>query len=150
MASIGRLLVGTSSSANGLGLLALRTVFGGFMAIGHGWPKWQKSSSDPSGFPDPLGIGNAMSFYGAVGAELVCGLLLVVGLFTRVACLPLLFTMGVAAMVIHAKDPLFMGGGASKEPALIYLAGYLAILLLGPGRFSLDHMLFGKSGKVSR
>jgi putative oxidoreductase len=150
MATIGRFMTGTSDNVSSFGILVLRVIFGGFMAIGHGWQKIQTMGGSPSKFPDPLGIGNVMSFYGAVGAEFVCSLLLVLGLFTRLACLPLLFTMGVAFLVVHRNDALFMAGGAAKEPAILYFAAYLAVLLLGPGRFSLDHALFGKASKPSK
>lgn len=131
--------------ATSLGLLVLRLVAGGFMAFGHGLGKLR--GGDPSAFPDPLGIGNSMSYFGAVTSELFCASLVAVGLFTRPACLPLIFTMGVAALVVHGKDPLFMSGGASKEPALIYLAMYVVILLCGPGRFSLDAVVMGRGSK---
>jgi putative oxidoreductase len=141
-------LATSSPAAASLSLLLLRLTAGGFMALGHGWPKVQKFSSDPSSFPDPLGIGGTMSFVGAVGSELVCGLLVAMGLFTRVACLPLIFTMLVAATVVHGKDPFFMGGGAAKEPALVYLMMFMCILLAGPGKWSLDAKLFGGTKTV--
>ncbi len=126
------------------GLLTLRIVFGGFMLLGHGIPKLRVFASKPSEFPDPLGIGNLASFYGAIGAEVVCAALVLLGLFTRVATLPLIFAMAVAAFVMHASDPFFMAGGAAKEPAMIYLLGSLAIALTGPGRLSLDFLLMRK------
>ena len=77
---------------------------------------------------------------GAVFCEVVCAVLLIVGLLTRPASLGLVFTMAVAGFVVHGADPLFMGGGPSKEPALLYLAAYLLLLFTGPGRYSLDHV----------
>ena len=50
-------------------------------------------------------------------------------------------TMGVAAFLIHANDPWTMGGGASKEPALLYLIGFLPLFFTGAGRFSVDNMI---------
>jgi len=126
------------------GLLTLRFVFGGFMLFGHGIPKLRVFGSKPEDFPDPLGIGNLPSFYGAVGAEVVCASLVLIGLFTRVATLPLIFAMGVAALVVHANDPFFSTAGAAKEPAMLYLLGSLAITLAGPGRLSLDFLLMRK------
>jgi len=125
-----------------VGLLALRLTAGCFMLIGHGWGKFTTFQSKPETFPDPLGIGGTMSFYGAVGAEVVCAALIAVGLLTRLACLPLIFAMGVAAFVIHKNDAFFMGGGAAKEPALLYLLMGLTIALTGPGRLSIDNLLF--------
>lgn len=143
MNAVRRLLLAVHPSAVHGGLLLLRVVFGGFMAVGHGYGKL---AYDPASFPDPLGIGPGASYYGAVGAELVCGVLVAVGLFTRAACVPLLFTMLVAAAVVHRADPLFMSGaGGAKEPALLYGAAYVAILLLGPGRVSLDAAIFGSA-----
>jgi putative oxidoreductase len=55
------------------------------------------------------------------------------GLFTRLSVIPLIITMLVAAFVAHAGDPF-----SSKEPALLYLIPYLALLFSGPGKFSLD------------
>lgn len=138
---LSRLSTSTPAAA-GAGLLLLRLTCGGMMAVGHGWPKLQKFGPDSSAFPDPLGIGTTMSFAGAVGGELVCSALVAAGLFTRVACLPVMFAMAVAAFVVHKSDPLFMGGGAAKEPALIYLLMFACVLIAGPGRYSLDAMLF--------
>lgn len=142
-----RLLTATGPAATSLGLLILRIASGGFMALGHGLGKLK--AGDPASFPDPLGIGTAMSYYGAVTSEFACGLLVAVGLFTRLACLPLIFTMGVAAMVVHGSDPFFATGpGASKEPAVMYLSMFVAVLLAGPGRYSADHLIAGR-GRVS-
>jgi putative oxidoreductase len=124
------------------GLLIHRLVFGGFMVIGHGLPKLQMFGGDPSKFPDPLGIGNTLSFYGCMAGEVLGPLLIAFGLLTRVAAVPAIFTMGVAAFLIHASDPFFMAGAGAKEPALIYLVAFLTIALSGPGRFSIDHFLF--------
>ncbi len=124
-----------------LGMLVLRLGFGGFMAFGHGLPKALGYSSYSTTFPDPLGIGVANSLNGAIASELVFGILVMLGVFTRLSTLPVIFSMVVAAFVIHAKDPLFMGGGAAKEPALLYLMAFVAILCAGPGRFSVDGMV---------
>lgn len=135
-------LTATNPTATSLALLLLRLVAGGFMAIGHGWGK--ASGGDPSKFPDPLGIGNSASFYGAVFGELICAALIAIGLFTRLACLAPIFAMAVAAFIVHSADPFFMGGGKAKEPALIYLAMFATILLAGPGKYSLDALIFGR------
>ena len=49
------------------------------------------------------------------------------------AFIPLIITMVIAAFVIHAKDPF-----GNKEMAILYLGAYLAIALLGPGKWSAD------------
>jgi len=124
-----------------LGLLLFRVFFGVFMAIGHGWSKLLSFGEMADKFPDPLGIGSRLSMGSAIFCEFVCAILIVLGLTTRIAALPLVFTMAVAAFMIHGGDPLFMGGGASKEPALIYLIAFALLVFTGPGRFSLDWLI---------
>lgn len=138
-----RWIIGTPVSAliPSVGLLLLRLVFGGFMLIGHGWGKLMSFGETAAKFPDPLGIGNELSMGSAVFAEVVCAALVMLGLATRVAVLPLVFTMVVAAFVVHGGDPLFMGDGAAKEPALIYLTAFALLFFTGPGCFSIDTLL---------
>ena len=127
-----------------LGLLVYRLIFGGFMLVGHGWNKLMTFGEKASVFPDPLGIGSAASLAGAVASEVLFAGLVVVGLATRVAVWPLMFTMAVAAFVIHGEGPLWLPAAGAKEPALLYLAAYAILLFTGAGRFSLDHALFQK------
>lgn len=88
-------------------------------------------------FPDPIGMGSQFSLIMAIGAEVGCSLLLILGLGTRLAVVPLAFTMIVALFVVHGADPWKV-----KELAAIYLAVYAVIFITGPGSFSLDTKLF--------
>ena len=127
------------------GLLAGRVGLGVFIAFSHGLGKLQNYSAYSANFPDPLGVGSELSMALAVFAELVCGILIVFGLFTRAALSQLVITMGVAAFIVHASDPLFSAPGQpSKEFALVYFIGFVTLMLTGPGRFSLDRMLVNK------
>jgi putative oxidoreductase len=124
-----------------LGMLILRVGFGGFLALGHGLPKLLNYSAIlEHGFPDPLGIGSANSLMGAIACELVFGLFIVVGAFTRLSAVPVIFNMCVAAFVVHAAAPLLtpQPPGPAKEPAILYLIPFVAILFAGAGRFSVD------------
>jgi putative oxidoreductase len=131
-----------------LGLLALRVGVGCFMAS-HGWGKLQMALAGAE-FADPIGIGTTASLWLVVIAELVCALLVVVGLATRFAAPLVVFAMGVAAFVVHGADPWSMetaarlGSPASKEPALLYLIPFLALALTGAGRYSLDAWIAGR------
>src|SRR5262245_38930141 len=130
--------------ATDLGLLLLRLVAGGFLAYGHGLPKALNHTailSSEQGFPDPLGIGMANSLYAAIACELVFGTLVMVGLGTRLATLPVIFSMCVAGFLVHAQGPLWLPAPGAKEPALLYASIFATIFLAGPGRISVDGML---------
>lgn len=118
------------------GLLLLRVGAGGLMLGGHGWGKLLSFSASRNTFPDPLGVGSFASLSLTVLAEVVCAALLIPGVYTRLAALPLVITMMVAGLLVHGSDPF-----AKKELALVYGVMYLAIACAGPGRFSVDYVL---------
>ena len=72
-------------------------------------------------------------------SEFAGGLCLALGLMTRIWSGFLSITMFVAVFVVHANDPF-----ANKERALLYLFTFIAIGLMGPGRYSFDHILRGR------
>lgn len=124
----------SNQQATDISLLLLRLTFGGLMIINHGWGKLERLLGEgPIKFGDPIGLGAEVSLSLAVFSEVVCSALLVVGLFTRWASVPALITMLVAAFVVHGGDPF-----GDKESALLFGTAYLVILLMGPGRYSLD------------
>ncbi len=125
-----------------LGLLILRLGMGGYM-LTHGWPKLQKLlSGEFDGFPDPLGVGSTASLVLIVVGEFLCPILVMLGLGTRLAAIPTVIGMCVAAFIVHKNDPWTMGGGAAKEPALLYAIPFLALVFTGAGRISLDALIF--------
>jgi putative oxidoreductase len=114
-----------------IGLLILRLSAGGMM-LTHGYPKLLKLfGGGEIQFFDFLGIGTTASLALAVGAEVVCSVLLMVGVKTRLVVLPLIFTMAVAAFLVHAADPF-----AKQEKALMYLMMYLTLLFTGGGKYA--------------
>jgi len=129
-----------------VGLLVMRSMAGAMLVLGHGWPKLASFSSKAANFPDPLGISSSVSLSLAVGAEFFCGILLILGLATRLASIPLIVTMLVAAFIVHA------GADFSKiEPAMLYLVLFITLLFTGPGAWSVDAWLddrFGISDEV--
>lgn len=116
------------------GLLVLRVAASGMMAV-HGWEKLTNFSERSSQFPDPLGIGSAASLALATFAELFCSILVALGLATRLALTQLIATMFVAAFVVK--------GG---ELAVLFFVVYVALILTGPGRVSIDHLITKKLG----
>lgn len=125
-----------------LAALVLRIGFGTYMLLGHGLGKLKMLlAGGEISFPSVLGLPPSISLGLAVFAEFLACLLIIVGYKTRLAAIPMIITMIIAGFLIHGGDPFFMQaakGGGSKEPALIYLIGFLAIYLLGSGKYSLD------------
>ena len=127
-------------------------VSAGLIFLPHGWSKiggeggaagFAADISANYGIPAVLG-------HLAAWSELAGALLLIAGLFTRVDAFLLAATMFVATFVVQLPDALYeVPPGAIKtfvalrgiETPLAMLAICLAIMLLGPGRVSLDHVL---------
>ena len=123
------------------GLLLLRVGIGA-MFLRHGWPKvtggpekWAKLGSAMESF----GITVAPTFWGGAAAftELVGGALLIVGLATRPAAVLLAVTMLVAWWNHVAGGDGFISWSHSAEDGIVFLA----LILMGAGRFSVDARL---------
>jgi putative oxidoreductase len=123
------------------GLLVLRLWLGLSICKLHGWSKLVGFSGMSHKFADPFGIGSAPSLGLTVFAEFVCGLLVALGLMSRLAALFLVINLTVAFFYVHKGH---LVGPGSGEMAFVYLAGFVTILVAGPGRFSLDATLSGK------
>lgn len=133
----------TLPNSASMALLLLRLIVG-IAFVYHGWGKiqspfaWMPASSPIPGFFQFLA---ALSEFGG-------GIALILGFLTPIASLGLGFTMAVATF-FHAfvmKDPFVnLTGGSSFEPALGYLGISILFITIGPGKFSLDKLLFGKA-----
>lgn len=120
-----------------IGLLILRVVTGLLLAFGHGWGKLVNFSERAANFADPFGFGSPFSLGLAVFAEFFCALALALGILARLSTLPLIILMLTIILVIHIDDPW-----NKKEFALLYLIPFVTILLTGPGKYSLDNLIF--------
>jgi putative oxidoreductase len=125
-----------STENRDVALLLVRVSVAGLM-LAHGLPKLEMLfSGDPVQFPAVFGLSAASALALAVFAEVVCSVLVLIGLGTRLVVIPLIFTMLVAAFYFHGADPF-----AQKEPAILYLIPYVMLLLTGSGKYALDHLL---------
>lgn len=131
-----KIFLSTRPLSTDLGLLLLRLVAVGPM-ITHGYPKFQKILDGNFQFGDPLGVGPEVSLVLAVIAELFCSVLVILGLTTRFALIPLIITMAVAVFIVHGADDF-----KTKEMGILYLGMYLSLFFTGPGKFSADRALF--------
>ncbi|AKD01881.1 DoxX family protein [Pontibacter korlensis] len=133
-----------------LGLLLLRLGIG-VMFILHGWPKlaggperWEAIGQNMELF----GMGFAPTFWGfmAAFAEVAGGLLIMLGLFFRTACILLLITMIVATTRHAVAGDGFGGYSHALEAAILFFS----LLLIGPGKYSLDNRFFHQDKVRSR
>ena len=86
-----------------LALLILRVGASGMMLV-HGIPKISKLFETPIEFADPIGVGPLVSLLLTIIGEVIAPILIIVGYKTKLASIPALITMLVAAFVVHAKD----------------------------------------------
>jgi putative oxidoreductase len=115
-------------------LLILRVVLGIIM-IHHGWPKLTNLGGTIEGF---TGIGiplPALAAVFATVAEVVGGLLMLVGVFTDIAGLMFALDILGAILFVHAKNGMAVSEGGVEWP-LALLAMALAVALAGPGRYA--------------
>lgn len=127
-----------------LSLLIFRVVIGFGLLFGHGLDKLMHFSERAQMFPSVFGLGSTVSLSFAVFAEVFCAFAVLIGLASRLAAIPVVATLGVAFLMIHAGDPF-----SRKELALLYLVSYGFILWNGAGRYSVDALL-GTDGFLRR
>lgn len=134
----------TYSKNSDLGLLILR-IGAGLMMITHGWPKFIGFNEKAESFYNFMGLGTEFSLALTVFAEVGCSFLLTIGLGTRFILIPLIILAMVIAFVIHGADPF-----GDKEHGLLFLVPYITLMLTGPGKYSIDHLLFPRSVRVPK
>lgn len=119
-----------------VGLLLFRVSVACLM-LTHGFPKLQKLfSGDDIQFADPYGLGVTTSFVLVVFAEFFCSMLVILGLATRLAAIPIIITMATAVIFAHANDPFGV-----KEKPLLFFVCFTFLLIVGAGKYSVDHSL---------
>ena len=117
-----------------LALLALRFALGVIM-IAHGYPKVFGGLSEHVHHVSNLGLPGWLAYCSAA-AEFFGGILLVVGLFTRIAALAIFINMSVAIWKVHWKNGLLGNGGYQFPLALAVMA--CALIFFGAGPIALD------------
>jgi putative oxidoreductase len=109
-----------------LGLLFLRASGALFLLWVHGLPKLLKL------IEDPFHLGAHVTLLLAIFAEVLCPLLILVGVLVRLACLPILAVLLIAMVVVHPEWTLFEG-----QFGWLLLILFTSVLIAGPGRFVL-------------
>ena len=141
------LLYSEHNRSASIALLIIRVTVGLFMAA-HGFAKLSGGVGEFAGALAGMGFPLPGFFaWCAVLAEFVGGLLMTLGLLARPAALAVGFTMVVAWVAVHLGDlPKIggQGGSAFEYPFLLSISA-LGIAIAGPGRYSLDALLLGRS-----
>jgi len=125
-----------------LGLLLIRIGFGYWLFVHHGWEKVSTYSQLAKHYPDPLGLGQQFSLTFALLSDAVCSVLLALGLLTRPAALYVAINVAVAFVFVqHGRG----------ENTWAYFWWAVLLFCAGPGRYSLDHLIFkrGAEGRVA-
>ena len=125
-----------SDGAFSFAMLVLRLGAGILMLANHGFDKLIHFTSFASHFADPFHIGATPALAMSIFAEFFCSIFIILGLFTRLACIPLIINMSVALFYVHHGNGLGAG-----ERAALYLCCFIALLFTGPGKVSLDRFI---------
>jgi putative oxidoreductase len=125
-----------SENALAFALLVLRIGAGSLIMVKHGFDKLTHFANMAPKFSDPFHIGSATSLALVVFAEFFCAAFIILGLFTRLACIPLIIAMSVA--LFYASNSDFYGKG---ELSGLFLICFLVLLFTGSGKVSLDRLI---------
>jgi len=115
-----------------IGLFFLR-VGAAVMLLTHGWSKVTHFSERLNSFADPIGLGPAVSLQLVIFAEFFCGIFLIFGFMSRIILIPMIINMAVIVFIVHSGS-----GFGKQELPMIYLLVFIVLLILGPGKLSLD------------
>ena len=126
----------TSPLLTGLALLIFRIGFAGLM-IPHGYDKLVHFADYKVKFISFLGMSMPVSLGLNIFAEFFCSILVVVGLFTRLATIPLIVSMLVALFIVLNGDMTGKG-----QDATLFLVAFLGLTITGAGKYSLDQLIF--------
>ena len=146
-----------SSLKNGYGNIAkaenmLQSIFLLIIRLYWGWQFFM------AGFAKLLHIDTTAAFFGNVGiplplinaylagsVEMIGGLLLVFGFLTRIATIPMIFTMFVALATAHREALLgifFHPDTFVTQSPISFLLVFFIVMIFGAGKFSLDYIIF--------
>lgn len=123
-----------------LGRFTLRVLVFLPLLVKHGALKLLNFGQMAHDFPDPLHIGSLATLVIATVSDLICALLIMVGLATRWAALYVLCNLLVAFVFVHHLDLMSwkdMGG----QIIFMFMGACVSLICLGPGKFSVDALI---------
>ncbi|MEO8584226.1 MAG: DoxX family protein [Flavitalea sp.] len=124
-----------TAAAFNFALFILR-VGAGSLIMMHGYNKLIHFQESKRTFMNFMGLGSAVSLGMVTFAEFFCGILVIIGLLTRLATIPIMIAMSVVIIVKSNMDFF----GKAEHPTLFFIV-FFAILILGPGKASVDGVI---------
>jgi len=121
-----------SETSFNIAVLILRVTFGSLLLINSGIYKLKHFAELQNSFADPLHMGHMPSLMLVLFAEVFCAVFIILGLFTRIMTIPVVITFIVIVFMVNK------GYSKEAEKGILFLAGFFAILLMGPGKYSID------------
>ena len=139
----------TKDSTASLGLLIFRLALG-FTSLMHGFqkaflngPTAQGAIFAKMGIPAP-----ELSAYFTIGAELIGGIMLLLGIGTRIAAAAITIAMAGAYIFVHVNAPFIIDPKTGAGFEYVFVLGMAAIMfiLVGGGKYSIDALLLPQRG----
>jgi putative oxidoreductase len=126
-----------AANSTDIGLLFLRVCASVLVLIVHGLPKVEHFRRETALIEDPFHFGKKLTIAFAIVAEVICPVLMIAGVATRLCALPIMVVSAIALLRVH---PEWTIDQAQFAWMLLILFGTIAIA--GPGRYVLG-ALFG-------
>ncbi|AIY13964.1 MULTISPECIES: DoxX family protein [Cellulophaga] len=123
-------------------LLFFRVFIALELMIVHGFKKIGIGVNSPEVVPNPLGLPENSNELIAILANLGFPIFIIVGFCTRVATLPILCVTLIGLVVVHVHDSLLI-----KDVPFMYSVVFLFLLVVGPGNYSIDAIIYKKYSK---
>lgn len=114
------------------GLLFMRVSTAIMVLLVHGLPKLQNWNLELHRIEDPLGLGPTLTLSLAVFAEVLCPVLLILGVYARLACLPMLVVLHISLLLVHPDWTLEQG-----QFAWLLTILFTGLAITGPGPYAL-------------
>ncbi|QEE50819.1 DoxX family protein [Flavobacterium alkalisoli] len=127
------------SSVNDLALLAFRVAVSAQLIVVHGLKKLGIGVTQAENVPNPLHLPQAINQVFATSSNVIFPLFIIFGVLTRLATLPILAVTLTGYFIVHGNDPLL-----ERDVPFMYSIVFLLILILGPGKYSIDNILHRK------
>jgi putative oxidoreductase len=126
-------------AAFNIGMLVLRAAASLELVIVHGLKKIGVGVANAEKIPNPLHFPEQFNNLFATAANIIFPFFVLIGLFTRAAVLPTLAVTLTGYFIVHSGGSL-----SEKDTPFIYSLIFITILILGPGKYSFDNIIYKK------